>query len=157
MAFCGLRSHGEHYRPNGKGGRGRGLRGMGLLERAKTRKATLMWTWLLGLVIFIDDYLNSLTVGSCMAPITDRHNVSREYKISRLRRRFHRRPCLRADSHLHLGGLHGRTPGNQQPGSRGWGGSSILSRPSPTTFMAGSPSLSFPLVILGVIPIFWPP
>ena len=46
--------------------------------RAKTRKSTLLWTWVLGLVIFIDDYLNSLTVGSCMAPITDKHKVSRE-------------------------------------------------------------------------------
>ena len=46
--------------------------------RAKTRKSTLLWTWMLGLVIFIDDYLNSLTVGSCMAPITDKHKVSRE-------------------------------------------------------------------------------
>jgi tetracycline resistance efflux pump len=47
-------------------------------KRAKTRKSTLMWTWLLGLVIFIDDYLNSLTVGSCMAPVTDKFKVSRE-------------------------------------------------------------------------------
>ena len=37
-----------------------------------------MWTYLLGIIIFIDDYLNSLTVGSCMAPITDKHKVSRE-------------------------------------------------------------------------------
>lgn len=48
-------------------------------KRAKTRKSTLLWTWILGVVIFIDDYLNSLTVGSCMAPITDKHKVSREY------------------------------------------------------------------------------
>lgn len=47
-------------------------------KRAKTRKSTLLWTWVLGVVIFIDDYLNSLTVGSCMAPITDKHKVSRE-------------------------------------------------------------------------------
>ncbi|KAB2889974.1 MAG: sodium:proton antiporter [Desulfobulbaceae bacterium] len=47
-------------------------------KRAKTRTSTLMWTWVLGVVIFIDDYLNCLTVGSCMAPITDKHRVSRE-------------------------------------------------------------------------------
>jgi Na+/H+ antiporter NhaC len=47
-------------------------------KRAKTRKSTLLWTWVLGVAIFIDDYLNSLTVGSCMAPITDKHKVSRE-------------------------------------------------------------------------------
>lgn len=48
-------------------------------KKSKTRKSTLLWTWVLGVLIFIDDYLNSLTVGSCMAPITDRHKVSREY------------------------------------------------------------------------------
>lgn len=48
-------------------------------KRADTRKKTLLWTWLLGIFIFIDDYLNSLTVGSCMAPLTDKHKVSREY------------------------------------------------------------------------------
>ncbi len=48
-------------------------------KRAKTRKSSLIWTWILGLVIFIDDYLNSLTVGSCMAPLTDRHKVPREF------------------------------------------------------------------------------
>ncbi|MGI6732502.1 MAG: Na+/H+ antiporter NhaC family protein [Anaerovoracaceae bacterium] len=48
-------------------------------KRAKTRKSTLMWTWILGLILFVDDYLNSLTLGSCMSRITDRHKVSREY------------------------------------------------------------------------------
>lgn len=48
-------------------------------KKSKTKKSTLLWTWLLGILIFIDDYLNSLTVGSCMAPVTDKHKVSREY------------------------------------------------------------------------------
>ena len=48
-------------------------------KRAKTRKSSLMWTWVLGIIIFIDDYLNSLTVGSCMAPLTDKHKVPREF------------------------------------------------------------------------------
>ena len=47
-------------------------------SRSKTRVGTLLWTYLLGIIIFIDDYLNSLTVGSCMAPVTDKHKVSRE-------------------------------------------------------------------------------
>ena len=47
-------------------------------KHSKTRKSSLLWTYLLGIIIFIDDYLNSLTVGSCMAPITDKHKVSRE-------------------------------------------------------------------------------
>lgn len=47
-------------------------------RHSKTRKGSLLWTYLLGIIIFIDDYLNSLTVGSCMAPITDKHKVPRE-------------------------------------------------------------------------------
>ena len=47
-------------------------------KRARSRTQTLLSTWLLGVAIFIDDYLNSLTLGSSMAPNTDRHNVSRE-------------------------------------------------------------------------------
>ena len=31
----------------------------------------------LGVLIFIDDYFNCLTVGSVMRPVTDKHNVSR--------------------------------------------------------------------------------
>lgn len=47
--------------------------------RAKTRKSTLIWTWILGVIVFIDDYLNSLTVASCMAEVTDRRKVPREF------------------------------------------------------------------------------
>ncbi len=47
-------------------------------SKAKTERGSLLWTWVLGLAIFIDDYLNSLTVGSCMAPVTDRHKTPRE-------------------------------------------------------------------------------
>lgn len=39
----------------------------------------MIWTWVLGVVVFIDDYLNSLTVGSCMAPLTDKYRVPREF------------------------------------------------------------------------------
>lgn len=47
-------------------------------KRAKSRKSSLMWTWFLGVAIFIDDYLNSLTIGSCMKRLTDKYGVSRE-------------------------------------------------------------------------------
>lgn len=61
-----------------KGG-GASAFGEWIATKAKTRRSTLLWTWVLGIMIFIDDYLNSLTVGSCMAPITDKHKVSREH------------------------------------------------------------------------------
>ncbi len=43
----------------------------------KTRTGAIIATFILGVLIFIDDYFNCLTVGSVMRPITDRHNVSR--------------------------------------------------------------------------------
>jgi tetracycline resistance efflux pump len=44
----------------------------------KSKKGSLMWTWALGLVIFLDDYLNSLTVSSSMKNVTDKYRTSRE-------------------------------------------------------------------------------
>ena len=42
-----------------------------------TRKGASFATFLLGVLIFVDDYFNCLTVGSVMRPVTDKHNVSR--------------------------------------------------------------------------------
>ena len=46
-------------------------------KHIKTRVGAELVTILLGVLIFIDDYFNCLTVGSVMRPITDQHNVSR--------------------------------------------------------------------------------
>ena len=43
----------------------------------KTRAGAQLATITLGVLIFIDDYFNCLTVGSVMRPVTDSHNVSR--------------------------------------------------------------------------------
>ena len=43
----------------------------------KTRKGALLSTFVLGVLIFIDDYFNCLTGGSVMRPVTDTHKVSR--------------------------------------------------------------------------------
>lgn len=43
----------------------------------KTRVGAELLTMLLGVMIFIDDYFNCLTVGSVMKPVTDKYNVSR--------------------------------------------------------------------------------
>jgi len=50
-----------------------------LLEPLATtpRRAQLV-TWLMGVVIFFDDYSNTLIVGNSMRPVTDSHRVSRE-------------------------------------------------------------------------------
>ena len=46
-------------------------------KRIKTRIGAQIATIFLGVLIFVDDYFNCLTVGSVMRPVTDRHKVSR--------------------------------------------------------------------------------
>ncbi|MDE7011126.1 MAG: Na+/H+ antiporter NhaC family protein [Oscillospiraceae bacterium] len=43
----------------------------------KTRVGAMLATFVLGILIFIDDYFNCLTVGSVMRPVTDGHRISR--------------------------------------------------------------------------------
>jgi len=45
---------------------------------AKTRKSTQKTTWLLGILIFFDDYANTLIVGNTMRSVTDKFRISRE-------------------------------------------------------------------------------
>ena len=46
-------------------------------KKIKSKKASLLATSGLGVLIFVDDYFNCLTVGSVMRPVTDRYKVSR--------------------------------------------------------------------------------
>lgn len=46
-------------------------------KHIKTRVGAQLATIFLGILIFIDDYFNCLTVGSVMRPVTDKHKVSR--------------------------------------------------------------------------------
>ena len=46
-------------------------------EKIKSRAGAQLATIALGVLIFIDDYFNCLTVGSVMRPVTDKHNISR--------------------------------------------------------------------------------
>jgi tetracycline resistance efflux pump len=48
------------------------------LQYVTTRRKSLITTWLMGLFIFIDDYMSALAVGVTMRKITDRYQVSRE-------------------------------------------------------------------------------
>lgn len=48
-------------------------------KRVKSRRGVLLWTMVLGFVIFIDDYINVLIRGTAMSKVTDRYKVSREF------------------------------------------------------------------------------
>ena len=46
-------------------------------KHIKSRTGAMLATFVLGVLIFIDDYFNCLTVGSVMRPVTDGHKISR--------------------------------------------------------------------------------
>ena len=46
-------------------------------KSVKTRAGAQLMTMLLGVLIFIDDYFNCLTVGAVMRPVTESHKISR--------------------------------------------------------------------------------
>ena len=46
-------------------------------SRLKHRKSALFFTFFFGILIFIDDYFNSLSVGTAMRPVCDRLKISR--------------------------------------------------------------------------------
>lgn len=57
-----------------------GVRGLidTLSQRASTARSSRIITAVLGLLIFFDDYANTVMVGNTMRPLTDRYRVSRE-------------------------------------------------------------------------------
>lgn len=57
-----------------------GTKGMAnlIIRFAKTRRSGMLSSWLMGIVIFFDDYANTLIVGNLMRPITDKLKISRE-------------------------------------------------------------------------------
>ena len=46
-------------------------------KNIKSKTGAMLATFALGVLIFIDDYFNCLTVGSVMKPVTDNHKISR--------------------------------------------------------------------------------
>ena len=49
-----------------------------LAKKAKTPMSAQVMTWILGLIVFFDDYANALIVGPIMRPVTDKFKISRE-------------------------------------------------------------------------------
>ena len=47
-------------------------------RHTKSRGAALIITWVLGIIVFVDDYLNALSVGAAMRKVTDHYKVPRE-------------------------------------------------------------------------------
>lgn len=132
-------------------------------KRARTKKSTLLWTWILGLIIFIDDYLNSLTVGSCMAPLTDKHKVSREYLAYIVDSTAAPDTVLIPVSTwaVFIAGLYNETITDKMklvatdPFVQNYGdGLDVFIRTIPFNFYAWFCLLMVPLTIYGIVPLF---
>lgn len=50
-----------------------------LVKWANSQKKTMIASWILGIVVFLDDFLNILTVSSAMRELSDRHKTPREF------------------------------------------------------------------------------
>ncbi len=57
-----------------------GMKGIveSLSNKVRSSRSTQLYTWLMGILIFFDDYTNTLVVGNTMRPLTDKWKVSRE-------------------------------------------------------------------------------
>lgn len=124
-----------------------------VVKRVKSKKSSLMWTWLLGVIIFIDDYLNSLVVGSTMAPVTDRYKVSREFLAYIVDSTAAPVTVLVPVSTwaAFIGSLLEQNGLAADGEGIGW-----FIRSIPYNFYAWIAVIIVPLVILGIIPIFGP-
>ncbi len=52
--------------------------GYKVLQRVRTPRASLMSAWLLGIFLFLDDYLSALTTGTTLKKVTDHFRIPRE-------------------------------------------------------------------------------
>ena len=48
-------------------------------KMVKGKKSAMVATWIMGVLMFVDDYLNVLAVSTSMKPLTDKHGIPREH------------------------------------------------------------------------------
>jgi Na+/H+ antiporter NhaC len=134
----------------------RGLHGLArvLMKYASTQKRSLLISWLAGLIVFFDDYVNILVVGNLMKKITDRNKVPREmlaYVVDSTAAPV----CLiipLSSWFVFFSVLIGEQPELASLGS----GTTIYLHSLPFIFYAWLTILIVPLVVLGIIPKFGP-
>ncbi|MFY8351123.1 Na+/H+ antiporter NhaC family protein [Pseudoalteromonas sp. SSM20] len=127
--------------------------GRSALKLAKGPKSSLLMTYFLGVMIFIDDYLNALTVGETMRRVTDKFKISREmlaYVVDSTAAPI----CVLVPLSTWAVFFGGLLVDN---GVAGEGqGISVYIEAIPYMLYAWVAVLMVPLVIFGVIPLFGP-
>lgn len=124
-----------------------------IAKKAKTRNSSLICTWILGIVIFIDDYLNSLTVGSCMTTLTDKHKVPREFLAYIVDSTAAPLCVIIPISTWAVFCSRILEANNWAPAGEGF---YYFIKTIPFNFYGWIAALIVPLIILGVIPVFGP-
>lgn len=120
---------------------------------ATTEKKSLMWAWVLGIIMFMDDYLSCLVVAPNMANITDDHKSSREM-LSYVVDAMAAAPCVLVPISTwgaFVGGLF-EINGYCEAGE----GIAYFIKTIPFSFYAWFTVFIVPLVVLGIIPTFGP-
>ena len=120
---------------------------------ANSRKKSLLTAWALGILIFMDDYLNILTVSASMRDVTDQHKTPREmlaYVIDSTGAPV----CVLIPIStwaIFYGGVIGDQAGMEAYGS----GMSIYLQSIPFIFYGWVAIIVVPLVCLGIIPLVY--
>lgn len=121
---------------------------------AKREKQTLIMAWLLGIVMFIDDYCNTLTVTSAIKPISDKQKVPREM-LAYVTNSTAAPICIiipLSSWYVFFGGLINDEESMAKFGD-GW---NIYIHSIPSMFYGWIAVLIVPLVILGIVPKLGP-
>lgn len=136
----------------------RGSQGFGnfLAKYATNEKKTFLMAWVLGILMFIDDYCNTLTVTSSIKPVSDRHKSPREM-LAYVTNSTGAPVCIvipLSSWYVFFGGLI-----NNESSIAGLGagdGWQIYVSSVPFMFYGWAAIIIVPLVIIGVIPKIGP-
>ncbi len=124
-----------------------------MLRWVRSPRSALTVTWIMGLAIFIDDYLNALTIGSSMRSVTDRFKISREM-LAYIVDSTAAPVCVLVPFStwaIYVAGLmeaNGLAPAK--------GGLEFYLRCIPYVFYGWTATLLVPMVIAGIVPLFGP-
>lgn len=134
-----------------------GTKAFGNMARkyANTPKKSLMTTWILGIVIFIDDYLSILTSANAMTEVTDEQGVPREMLAFAIDVTSAPICVLIPISAwvVFFAGVFEKEPAAAYLGASGM---EIYYSVIPYFFYAFLCVIMVPLVVLGIVPIFGP-
>jgi Na+/H+ antiporter NhaC len=128
-----------------------------LEKYANTPKKTLMYSFFLGLAIFVDDYLNTLAVATSMLRVADKQKIPREMMAYVIASTGASDCTVIPFSTwvVYYAGLFAAIPELAPWGATG-NGLSFYYHMVPTIFYGWTCLLVVPLVVFGVIPIFGP-